>query len=163
MDFSHEPAELIAEFSRLRTARGLSYQSVADACGVSQSTIIRVFNGETEPSYSLLQKIASAVQYNPEKEIIRPPEFSRDGYIAYLQDTIIRDNEDHNRRVMQLQAHYNMILYRKDRIINMLCLVVVLIATGFIVWLIIDITHPDIGLIKRDAIRSIVEGPEWTV
>lgn len=163
MDFSHEPAELIAEFSRLRTARGLSYQAVADACGVSQSTIIRVFNGETDPSYSLLQKIASAVQYTPKEEIVRPPDFSKDGYITYLQDTIIRNSEDHNRRVMQLQVHYNMILYRKDRIINMLCLSVVLIVTGFIIWLIIDITHPDIGWIKRDTIRSIVEGMEWTV
>ena len=124
MDFSHEPAELIAEFSRLRTARGLSYQAVADACGVSQSTIIRVFNGETEPSYSLLQKIASAVQYNPEKEIIRPPEFSRDGYIAYLQDTIIGDNEDHNRRVMQLQAHYNMNVFGNTQKIKIACVTV---------------------------------------
>lgn len=68
MDFSQNASEIITELSRLRSARNLSYQAVADACEVSQTTIIRVFNGETEPSYALLQKIAAAVQYKPERK-----------------------------------------------------------------------------------------------
>ena len=158
MDFSQEPAELLAELSRLRIARGLSYQAVADACGVSQTTIIRVFKGEVDPAYSLLQNIASAVQYKPDRGLIKPSEFSQEGYITYLQDALVRQAEEHNRRVMQLQSHYNMIMRRKDRIINMLSLGVVLIVTGFILWLIVDITHPDVGWIQRETIRSIV-GP----
>lgn len=151
MEFVTQNAnDLLIEMNRLRNARGLSYQAVADACEVSQSTIIRVFKGETEPSYALLQKIAAAVQYKPAALASdKTPDFSANGYIEHLRESLVRQSAENDRRVMQLQAHYNMLLRRKDRIINMLSVVLGLLVSAFIFWLIIDVTHPTVGWIQR--------------
>ena len=54
---------LLSELEEKRLALHLSYQSDADACGVSQTTIMRIFKRKVEPSAAMLQKIASAVKY----------------------------------------------------------------------------------------------------
>ena len=63
---------LLSELEEKRLALHLSYQSVADACGVSQATIIRIFKQKVEPSAALLQKIASAVKYESSPSALIP-------------------------------------------------------------------------------------------
>lgn len=66
---------LLADLDRRREALGLSYQAVADACGVSQSTVIRIFRGQVDPSVHMVQRLAVAVKYAPEAAPLVP-----DGY-----------------------------------------------------------------------------------
>lgn len=40
-----EISDLLAELDALRVQRGMSYQAVADACGVSKATIYRTLTG----------------------------------------------------------------------------------------------------------------------
>lgn len=50
MDINGDIGALIAELDRLRIARAMSYQQLADACGVSKSTIHRTLTCGTEPT-----------------------------------------------------------------------------------------------------------------
>ena len=60
-----EISDLLSELDSLRVQRGMSYQAVADACGVSKATIYRTLTGATEPTIQLVQRIEAAVQYVP--------------------------------------------------------------------------------------------------
>ena len=53
---------ILMELDAQRVERGMSYQAVADACGVSKATIYRALTRVTEPTAHLLQNIAAAVQ-----------------------------------------------------------------------------------------------------
>ena len=51
MDFSTINLDaLVPKLEARRVALNLSYQNVADACNVSQSTIIRIFKRQADPS-----------------------------------------------------------------------------------------------------------------
>lgn len=60
-----EISDLISRLDVKRLERGMSYQAVADACGVSKATIYRTLTGATEPTAQLLSRIEAAVQYVP--------------------------------------------------------------------------------------------------
>lgn len=142
-------SDLLAELDALRIARGMSYQALADACGVSKATIYRALSGVTNPTAQLVQQIEAAVQYTPEVPVqLPPPNHSMEEYVEYLQATLTRQNADYKRHIMQLQTHYNM-LHRQDRR-TILCLSIgVTVLVVFLVfWLVLDILHPEIGWIK---------------
>lgn len=168
MTFDLEPAALVAELDAMRAARGLSYQAVADSCGVSKATIYRTLTGATEPTMQLLQLIAAAVQYTPPEEPLAQTDFTKDGYIAYLQETLVRKDETHDRRVQQLHAHYNMLLQQGERRNRWLTWALIASLAILIGWLIIDVTHPTVGWIQRDvslraAVASTVQWVESAV
>lgn len=143
-------ADLLVELDTLRIARGMSYQAVADACGVSKATIYRALTGVTEPTAQLVQRMAAAVQYNPESAAqLPPPDHSPEEYVDYLRATIARQTEEYNRHVTQLQTHYSM-LHRQDRrTILFLSIGVTVLVIFLIFWLVLDILHPEIGWITR--------------
>lgn len=143
-------ADLLVELDTLRIARGMSYQTVADACGVSKATIYRALTGVTEPTAQLVQRMEAAVQYNPECAAqLPPPDHSPEEYVDYLRATIARQTEEYNRHVTQLQTHYSM-LHRQDRrTILFLSIGVTVLVIFLIFWLVLDILRPEIGWIKR--------------
>lgn len=114
MEIQTDITQILAELDAQRVERGMSYQALEDASGISKSTICRILNGQSEPTVQQLQMIAAAVQYKPAAKEIIPASFTQEAYIAYLQETIQRQSEENDRRVRQLQAHYNM-LRRQDR------------------------------------------------
>ena len=63
-----EISDFISRLDAKRLERGMSYQAVADACGVSKATIYRTLTGATEPTAQLLSRIEAAVQYVPPVE-----------------------------------------------------------------------------------------------
>lgn len=63
MDIFDNVPDVLGELDALREARGMSYQNLADACGISKSTVGRILNGQSEPTIQQLQMIAAAVQY----------------------------------------------------------------------------------------------------
>ena len=140
---------LLSELEEKRLALHLSYQSVADACGVSQATIIRIFKQKVEPSAALLQKIASAVKYETPPDVTVPLGYSREDFVKYQQELLNQERLLHERRVRQQEAHYNMLLHRERRTILILSIILMLLVAAFIIWLIIDVTHPDVGWIQR--------------
>lgn len=164
MDLSKmDASELLATLDGRRIAQSMSYQNVADACDVSQTTIIRIFKGQTEPTFAMLQKIAVAVKYEPSREPITLSGFTQEDYIRYLQQTVEAEKEEQTVKLAQQEAHYNMLLNQKTRTIMYLAAALFLFATGFIAWLIIDVTHPDVGWIQREAayfadgIRNVIQ------
>ena len=141
---------IIKELNRQREARGISYQAVADACGISQTTIMRIFKGKTEPTITMLQSIAAAVQYVPtEPEKLPPSGCSNEKYTEYLSAEIVRRQEEYRRHIMQLQAHYNALNRQNWRVVMILGLSVAVLVIFLVGWLIFDITHPEIGWIQR--------------
>lgn len=148
MDIQSNLSDLLSELDACRVSRGMSRKSVADACGVSEATISRVFSGTVEPSYQIVQDIAAAVQYTPPQADIIPSEFTQDGYICFLQETIHRQREENDRRVRQLQAHYNMLRSQDRRTIlvmgSILGILVVFICALFLY----DFAHLDRGWIQ---------------
>lgn len=142
--------EIINELNRQREKRGISYQAVADACDVSQTTIIRIFKGATEPTVTMLQSIAAAVQYVPaEPERWPPSGCSNEQYTEYLSAELSRREEEYRRHIMQLQAHYNALNRQNRRVILILGIAVAVLVVFLVGWLIFDIMHPNIGWIQR--------------
>ncbi len=142
--------EIMKELNRQREARGISYQTVAEACGISQTTIMRIFKGKTEPTITMLQSIAAAVQYVPtEPEQLPPSGCSNEQYTEYLSAEIVRRQEEYRRHIMQLQAHYNALNRQNRRVILVLGISVAVLVIFLVGWLIFDIMHPEIGWIQR--------------
>lgn len=159
MDFANIDLDiLLPELDARRDTQNISYQKVADACQVSQTTIIRIFKRQTEPSVAMLQKIAAAVKYEPRREEIILTGYTQEDYIQFLQRTLEAQKEEHNLRTAQQEAHYNMLLAEKNRWIRYLFLAVILVAGFLVGWLIIDVTHPHIGWIQRDVAYYGAEG-----
>lgn len=143
-----EISDLIAELDAKRLERGMSYQAVADACGVSKATIYRTLTGVTEPTAQLLQHIEAAVQYVPPVPDTLPPAECSEAYVDYLRASLRQQTEDYNRHIAQLQTHYSM-LHRQDRrTITFLAACVTVLVIFLIFWLILDILHPEIGWIR---------------
>lgn len=159
MEITGDISEVLAELDALRISRGMSYQAVADACGVSKSTVHRTLAGLTEPTVQLIQNIAAAVQYKPRTPEIVPTDFTQEAYITYLKETIQRQSAENDRRVRQLQAHYNM-LHHQDRrtivVMGAILGILVLFICGLFVY---DFAHLDRGWIQMYAAGLI---QKWT-
>lgn len=155
MNFQADISEFLAELDACRASRGMSRKAVADACGVSEATISRAFNQTVEPSYKLLQDIAAAVQYKPVDVVIVPEDTTQEAYIAYLKELLQRQREDNDRRVRQLQAHYNM-LHQQDRrtivVLGAILGVLMLFICGLFVY---DFAHLDRGWIQESIVGGI--------
>ena len=144
-----EISDLIAELDARRVERGMSYQAVADACGVSKATIYRTFTGQTEPTAQLVQHIQAALQYTPIVPDPLPPAECSEAYVNYLRSSLLQQTEDYNRHIAQLQTHYAM-LHRQDRrVITFLTVCVTVLVVFLVSWLVFDILHPEIGWIQR--------------
>lgn len=160
MNMQADISELLADLDACRASRGMSRKAVADACGVSEATISRAFNQTVEPSYKLLQDIAAAVQYQPNNAVIVPDDSTQEAYIAYLRELLQRQREDSDRRVRQIQAHYNM-LHRQDRrtivVLGAILGVLVLFICGLFVY---DFAHLDRGWIQEAVVDCI--GSIWS-
>ena len=152
--------QLLSELDALRISQNLSFQNVADACNVSQSTVIRAFKRKTEPTLDLLQKIAATVGYEPHREPVILEGYTQDAYVDFLQRTLATVKEENSLREARAEARHNMLINQKTRTIRYLAATLFLFAVGFITWLIIDVTHPDIGWFQRelgyytDAVKS---------
>lgn len=72
MDILGNIPDILVEIDALREARGMSYQNLADACGISKSTVGRILNGQSEPTVQQLQMIAAAVQYKSATQAAPP-------------------------------------------------------------------------------------------
>lgn len=145
-----EISALLIELDTRRLERGMSYQAVADACGVSKATIYRTLTGATEPTVQLVQRIEAAVQYAPaETEVLLPDECSGEEYNRYLRETIARQTEDYKRHIAQLQAHYSMLRQQDRRVILVMGISIAVLVVFLVGWLIFDIMHPEIGWIQR--------------
>lgn len=137
--------QLVLELDALRTSQSMSYQNVADACNVSQATIMRVLKRQTEPTLELLQKIASAVGYEPEREELVLKSYTQDAYVEFLQKSISIEKEEHKLRESRAEARHNMMINQKNRTITYLSGILFIFACAFIAWLILEITHPTGG------------------
>ena len=156
-----DPGILLDELDAQRQRMNMSYQDVADACNVSKATISRVFNRAADPQISLLQKIAAAVKYSPVSESVVLDGYTQDAYVEFLQRTVAAEKEDYHLREMQAEARHNMLMNQKNRTIAYLSAILFLFAIGFISWLIIDVTHPDIGWFQREAAYYSSTSSSW--
>lgn len=149
MDINGDIGALVAELDSLRAAKNMSYQQLADACGVSKSTIYRTISGATEPTVQLIQSIAAAVQYEPDAPETFPSDFTQDSYIAYLQNRIIQKDADQKAHVRQLHAHYNMLMRqaRREKIVWMV--LAIAFALTFVALFLYDFANLDRGWIQR--------------
>ena len=134
--------QLLLDLDAQRKAMNLSYQNVADACDVSQSTIMRTFKRQNEPTLELIQKIAAAVHYDAKPAPVMLEGYTKEEYISYLQKLIERREDDFKIREAKAEARHNLIVNQKTRTIRLLTVGVLLLAVAFILWL---ITHPSIG------------------
>ena len=151
MDLSNVNIDaLIAALDGQRLSLKMSYQAVADACGVSQSTIIRIFKKQSEPTMAMLQQIAHAVKYEPSHEPIILEDYTKDAYIDYLRKSLEEEKLEGMVRLAQQEAHYNMLLTQKARTVTTLSVALVLASIFLVGWLIIDIMHPTMGWIQRE-------------
>lgn len=149
MDFTSADVEsLLSELDVRRQSLHLSYQNLADSCGVSQATVIRIFRRQTEPNMPMLQKLAAAVKYVPPEDPPVLESYTQDGYIQFLQESIAREKASHELRLHQQEAHYNLLLQHERRTVQTVSLILLLLVLAFICWLIIDVTHPEIGWIQ---------------
>lgn len=134
-----DQSQLLLDLDAQRKAMNLSYQFVADACEVSQATIIRVLKNQSEPTFDLLQKIAAAVHYDAKPAPVMLEGYTKEEYISYLQKLIERREEDYKIREAKAEARHNAAVNQKTRTIRMLSLAIALLASSFILWLIMDI------------------------
>lgn len=147
--FFVEISDLLSELDALRLQRGMSYQAVADACGVSKATIYRTLTGATEPTIQLVKRIEAAVQYVPPSAGQQPPaSFSKEEYAEFLRETIIRQDQEYSRHITQLQTHYSLLRRQDRRAIAVLAAAVAVLVIFLVVWLVLDILHPGAGWIS---------------
>lgn len=157
MDFQTDISELLRELDGQRLARGLSYQAVEDASGISKSTVCRILNGQSEPTIQQLQAIAAAVQYKPAAPEIVPNDCTQESYIAYLKEMIRRQSEDNNRHVRQLQAHYNMLRRQDRRTIMVLCAILGILVLFICALFVYDFANLDRGWIQEMKRNGLLE------
>lgn len=131
--------QLLLDLEAQRKSMKISYQNVADACDVSQATIMRVFRRQTEPTLELLQKIAAAVHYDSKPAPVMLEGYTKEEYIVYLQRLIEHREDDYKIREAKAEARHNMIVNQKTRTIRYLSVSLVILAVGFIGWLIVNV------------------------
>lgn len=139
---------LVTQLDERRQALNLSYQNVADSCNVSQKTMMRLFKHESDPTLSLLQKVASALQYEFVQAPTAPANATMEEYNQYLQDCIAFERKDKKIRLDQQEARFNRLRNENRRVIVVLGGIVWILVI-FICWtLAYDFTHPDRGWIR---------------
>lgn len=148
MDFSTIDLDaLIPKLEDRRVSLNLSYQNVADACNVSQSTIIRIFKRQADPSIVVLRSILAAVKY----DIVTPPmpdEGSENEQIEYLKKSIEFEREDKIVRLAQQEAQF-MRQHNEDRRLVRICLIIYIILVIFVCFFFgYDIANLDRGWIQ---------------
>lgn len=146
---------LLTELNAKRSAMHMSYQNLADACQVSQATVIRVLKHQSDPSLPLLQKMAIALKYEPKQEPIVLTSYTQDDYVRFLQQSLEREIEDSKLQQSQQEAHYNMLLAQKTRTITLLAVALMLFASAFITWLIFDIISPGTSFVQQEAVSAL--------
>lgn len=156
MDLSNVNIEaLIAALDGQRISMKMSYQAVADACGVSQTTIMRILKKQTEPTMAILQQIAHAVKYEPSHEPIVLEDYTKDAYIKYLHQSLEEEKLEQGVRLAQQEAHYNMLIAQKTRTITILSVALALVSVFLVGWLIMEILIPTQGWIRQDMAQSM--------
>lgn len=148
MDFSTIDLDaLIPKLEDRRISLNLSYQNVADACNVSQSTIIRIFKRQADPSIVVLRSILAAVKY----DIVTPPmpdEGSENEQIEYLKKSIEFEREDKIVQLAQQEAQF-MRQHNEDRRLVRICLIICIILVIFVCFFFgYDIANLDRGWIQ---------------
>lgn len=152
MDLSNVNIDaLIATLDGQRMSLKMSYQAVADACGVSQTTVMRILKKQTEPTMAMLQQIAHAVKYEPNHEPIVLEDYTKDAYVDYLRKSLEEEKLEQGVRLAQQEAHYNMLLAQKTRTITTLSVILVMVSVFLVGWLIMEILIPTQGWIRREA------------
>lgn len=154
MDFSTIDLDaLIPKLEDRRVSLNLSYQNVADACNVSQSTIIRIFKRQADPSIVVLKSILAAVKY----DIVSPPlpdEDSENERIRYLKKSIEFEREDKIVRLAQQEAQF-MRQHNEDRRLVRICLAICIILVLFFCFLFgYDIADLDRGWIQDRSVSG---------
>jgi transcriptional regulator with XRE-family HTH domain len=132
------PDEFIPDMDRHRIKMNMSYQAVADACDVSQSTIVRFFKRQSTPTFDLIQKVSAAIKYEPHADIVLPKGHTVEAHIDFLERSLIQQKGDYERQLLQQDALFNRIHRQDRRTIAYLCAALSLVSVAFIIWL---ITH----------------------
>lgn len=151
---------VVAELDAQRAAMGMSYQDVADACGVSKATVYRALVGKTQPTMQLLHCIAAAVQYREKRPDILPEELTQEAYISFLKELVSQKDEDIDLRAKQLHAHYNKLLRRERRSKTVWVVFTLLLLTIFVVLFLYDFANLDRGWIQ--ALQSGYKSTAYT-
>ena len=151
-----DQGQLLLDLDAQRKAMNLSYQNVADACEVSQATIMRIFKRQTEPTFEMLQQIAAAVHYDAKPAPVMLEGYTKEEYISYLKELIERREEDYKIREAKAEARHNAAINQKARTIRYLTVCIILLAAGFIFWLILDILHPSMGWFNHQHLAEVL-------
>lgn len=174
MDFTKiDVQELVPALDVRRKELNYSYQNIADACNVSQSTIIRIFKQDTEPPLSVLQQIVSILEYEFAQSPIAPSNASNEEYIQYLHDIIDFERKDKKIRLDQQVAKHNMAMNQERREKRWWRGTAIALMGAFIALFFYDFTHLDRGWIQEQlksnatiskaymAVRGWLEGKKW--
>lgn len=174
MDFTKiDVQELVTALDVRRKELNYSYQNIADACNVSQSTIIRIFKQDTEPPLSVLQQIVSILEYEFAQSPIAPSNASNEEYIQYLHDIIDFERKDKKIRLDQQVAKHNMAMNQERREKRWWRGTAIALMGAFIALFFYDFTHLDRGWIQEQlksnatiskaymAVRGWLEGKKW--
>lgn len=148
MDILSDISAILSELDAMRIARNMSYQDVADRCGVSRATVYRALTGSTEPSMHLIQSIAAAVQYEPPQSALILTGSTQEDYIAFLQSSIQRQADETDRRIRSLHAHYNGLRRQDRRIRNLWAAIAIVLTAAFVALFVFDFLHLDRGWIQ---------------
>ena len=147
-----------------RAETGMTYQQIADASGVPKSTVNRILQKQTpNPSIKNLADLAAAVGYDldPAKPAVMK-DHTKDAYILFLQESLAVKDRQHEKEKAQMEARHNRAIAEKNRTILHQNIALILIISLFIIWLIVDITHPTVGWIQRsEAYHSGAAQSAW--
>lgn len=174
MDFTKiDVNELVTDLDAKRKELNLSYQNVADACNVSQSTIIRIFKKDSEPTLTVLQQIVSILEYEFVQAPIAPINASNEEYIRYLHEIIEFERKDKKIRLDQQAAKHNMAINQERREKRWWRGTAIALMGTFVALFFYDFTHLDRGWIQEYlkshttiskaylAVRGWMEGKKW--
>ena len=139
---------VIPDMDSQRKKMKLSYQAIADAVGVSQSTIQRLFTRKSSPTYELLQRVAAAIKYEPTEEPLFPTGYTLEDYTEYLKRQMIKQAGDYERQLLQQEMLFNRMVRLNRRAIKWLSICLGVLVAVFILWLIIDMSHPSHGWLQ---------------
>lgn len=140
--------ELIPQLDQRRREMNLTYQNLADACSVSQRTIIRLFKQETPPAFALIQQIVATLEMDYVQMPIAPDGPTQDEYNQYLRDCIDFERKDKKIRLDQQTARHNRAINEIRRTLVVFGGILGLLVAFICAVLIYDLAHPDRGWIQ---------------
>lgn len=142
---------LIPQLEQRRRELNYTYQNVADACGVSQTTIIRLLKGEGDPTFGTLQKAIAFLGMEYAEAPVSPESPSQEEYIQYLKDCIHFEREDKRIQRDRQEARHNLDSRERKRKNNINVALNVLYSLAFVALFVYDFTHLDRGWITAHA------------